>query len=107
MTNIEEFGIAAVEAQAAGRPVLAAAAGGALETVVPGETGVLVLEDDVDTMAEALRHTDFDRFCPEVIRRNSERFSTAAFQASLRAEVARVAGQEVAEPEPVLAPVGV
>ena len=42
--NVEEFGIAAVEAQASGRPVLALGAGGALETVVDGETGVLIDE---------------------------------------------------------------
>lgn len=104
MANAEEFGIAAVEAQAAGRPVLAAAAGGALETVLPGETGVLVPEDDVDAMAEALRYTDFDRFCPDLIRRNAERFSTAAFHSRLRAEVARVAGHVAPQPEPALAP---
>jgi len=101
MANAEEFGIAAVEAQAAGRPVIAAAAGGALETVLPGETGVLVPEDDVDAMAEVLRYTDFDRFEPRVIRRNAERFSTAAFQFRLRSEVDRVAGHVV--PEPALA----
>ena len=39
MTSVEEFGIAAVEAQAAGRPVIAIRAGGALETVVDGVTG--------------------------------------------------------------------
>jgi glycosyltransferase involved in cell wall biosynthesis len=100
MANVEEFGIAAVEAQAAGRPVLAAAAGGALETVIPGETGVLVPEDDVDAMAEALRYTDFDRFSPAAARLNAERFSVAAFQARLRAEVARVAGYAVPAPEP-------
>src|SRR5215207_2150746 len=42
VANVEEFGIAAVEAQAAGRPVVAPAAGGTLETVVSGKTGVLV-----------------------------------------------------------------
>ena len=40
--SVEEFGITAVEAQAAGRPVIAAAAGGALETVLDGRTGSLV-----------------------------------------------------------------
>ena len=40
--SMEEFGITAVEAQAAGRPVIAAAAGGALETVLDGRTGTLV-----------------------------------------------------------------
>jgi len=103
MANVEEFGIAAVEAQAAGRPVVAAAAGGALETVVPGETGVLVPEDDVDAMAEALRYTDFDRFNPETVRRNAERFSAQAFQSRLRAEVDRLTGHAVLEPEPALA----
>ena len=106
MANVEEFGIAAVEAQAAGRPVVASAAGGVLETVIPGETGVLVPEDDVDAMAEALRYTDFDRFCPDVIRRNAERFSTPTFQSRLRAEVARAAGQVVKRAQPALEPVG-
>jgi glycosyltransferase involved in cell wall biosynthesis len=92
LANVEEFGIAAVEAQAAGRPVVAAAAGGALETVVDGETGVHVPEGDLDAFAEALRETDFDRFDPTAIRRHAERFSTGAFRRRLRAEVTRVAG---------------
>ena len=45
--NVEEFGIAAVESQAAGRPVLAADAGGARETVLEGVTGHLLAVDDV------------------------------------------------------------
>lgn len=99
MTNVEEFGIAAVEAQAAGRPVVAAAAGGALETVIPGETGVLVPEDDVDAFAEAFRYTDFDRFSPEAAQRNAERFSVARFQRELRATVARVLERPRARPQ--------
>jgi glycosyltransferase involved in cell wall biosynthesis len=104
MTNVEEFGIAAVEAQAAGRPVVAAAAGGALETVIPGETGVLVPEDDVDAFAEAFRYTDFDRFSPAAARRNAERFSVARFHGELRATVARVLERTRRyEPLPLLA----
>jgi glycosyltransferase involved in cell wall biosynthesis len=87
--NVEEFGIAAVEAQAAGRPVLAADAGGAQETVLPGETGVLVPSGDVDTMAEALRYTDFNRFDPNRIAENAARFSTERFRAELQAVVER------------------
>lgn len=98
MTSVEEFGIAAVEAQASGRPVVAAAAGGALETVVPGETGVLVPEDDVDALAEAIRYTDFDRFSPTAARRNAERFSAPRFRAQLRAEVASAAGEQYVVP---------
>jgi glycosyltransferase involved in cell wall biosynthesis len=85
--NVEEFGIAAVEAQAAGRPVVGMAAGGLAETVVDGETGVLVPEADAAALAEALRETDFTRFDPERIRRNAERFSAEAFRRGLAAQV--------------------
>jgi len=91
MANEEEFGIAAVEAQASGRPVVAIAAGGALETVVDGETGVHVPPDDVDAFAQALRHVDFSRFDAAHCRRNAVRFSADAFRAHLQAEVARAA----------------
>lgn len=92
--NVEEFGIAAVEAQAAGRPVVGADAGGARETVVAGETGVLVPPGDVDALAEALRYTDFARFSPARIKRHADRFSTQVFQRRLLAEIARVASPE-------------
>lgn len=102
MANVEEFGIAAVEAQAAGRPVIAAAAGGALETLIPGETAVLVPEDDIDALAEAIRYIDFDRFSPAAARRNAERFAPETFQARLRAEVGVVTARqlEVGAPPP-------
>jgi glycosyltransferase involved in cell wall biosynthesis len=87
MPNVEEFGIAAVEAQAAGRPVVAVDAGGAQETVVDGVTGVLVPEGRPDALAEALRDVDFDRFDAEQVVRNARRFATPVFQERLRAEV--------------------
>jgi glycosyltransferase involved in cell wall biosynthesis len=90
--SIEEFGIAAVEAQAAGRPVIAPAVGGATETVIDGETGVLVPPDDVDAFAEAMRETDFDRFDPARLRANAERFSVPVFKERFIAEVGRLAG---------------
>jgi glycosyltransferase involved in cell wall biosynthesis len=88
--SIEEFGIAAVEAQAAGRPVIAADRGGATETVLDGETGVLVPPDDVDAFAEAMRHCDFDRFDPARLRENAERFSVPVFKERFVAEVERL-----------------
>jgi len=75
----EEFGITMVEAHAAGRPVIAAARGGALE-IVTGETGVLVSPNSVDEMAEALRATDWEGFDVAVLRANAERFSSTRFQ---------------------------
>ncbi len=83
MPNVEEFGIAAVEAQAAGRPVVAVAAGGALETVVDGETGVLAPGGDADALARVLAETDFGRFRPERIARHAHRFSREAFKRRL------------------------
>jgi glycosyltransferase involved in cell wall biosynthesis len=87
--NVEEFGIAAVEAQAAGRPVVALNRGGVRETVIPGETGVLVDGEDVAALAEALHDTDFSRFDPMTIRANAERFSPAAFRAAFSGLVNR------------------
>ena len=86
--NVEEFGIAAVEAQAAGRPVVALARGGALETVVDGLTGVLVDGEEPDGFAEVLRHTDFRGFDPVAIAAHAQRFSTPVFQERVAAAVA-------------------
>ena len=96
--NVEEFGIAAVEAQAAGRPVVALAAGGALETVVDGETGVLVADADPRAFAEAIRYTDFDRLSPERIARHAARFSTDEFRRRLVAEIERLTGAPAPAP---------
>ena len=87
--STEEFGIAAVEAQAAGRPVIAAAAGGALETVIDGETGRLVNVNDVDSFTRAIEEIDRLDFDPARAVRNAERFSVAAFQRHLAQEVER------------------
>lgn len=76
----EPFGIAPVEAMAAGKPVVAFRAGGALETVVDGTTGVLFDEQTPDALADALRRADACSFDPAVIRRNAERFSPDVFR---------------------------
>jgi glycosyltransferase involved in cell wall biosynthesis len=85
--SIEEFGITAVEAQAAGRPVIAAAAGGALETVLDGRTGLLARPDDIGSFAQAMRELDDLDFDPARAIQNAERFSVAAFQRHLSAHV--------------------
>jgi glycosyltransferase involved in cell wall biosynthesis len=91
--NVEEFGITAVEAQAAGRPVVAAGAGGALETVVDGETGVHFPPGDVDALAEIMRYSDFESFESDRIVRRAQRFSVRRFQKRLRSAVRQVAGR--------------
>jgi glycosyltransferase involved in cell wall biosynthesis len=81
--NVEEFGIAAVEAQAAGRPVVAIDAGGVRETVLDGETGVLVPDGDPEALARALRG-DLTRFDPQEIQAQAQRFRPEAFRLRLR-----------------------
>jgi glycosyltransferase involved in cell wall biosynthesis len=88
MPSIEEFGIAAVEAQASGRPVVAAAAGGALETVLDGETGRLVAPDDPAAFAAAIRELDASPTDPARAVANARRFSVEAFRRGLRSQVA-------------------
>lgn len=104
MPGKEEFGIAAVEAQAAGRPVIAAAAGGALETVIDGRTGRLARLDDVDSFVRAIDGLERMGFNPTHAVENAERFSVATFKRRLGAEVERALHGEEAQPaEPTLA----
>jgi glycosyltransferase involved in cell wall biosynthesis len=99
--GVEEFGIAAVEAQAAGRPVIAPAAGGTLETVVDGVTGIHTRSGTVDELTEILREVDFHRFTASAIVRNAERFSRRRFQQRLTEVV-----DAAASTRPARAPLG-
>ena len=85
----EDFGIAPVEAQACGRPVVAFAAGGALETVVDGVTGVLVGEQTVPSLVAALERFERLSFDAGRIRRHAVQFDATAFQRRLGALVAQ------------------
>lgn len=75
----EDFGIVPVEAQACGRPVVALARGGALDTVADGETGVLVPEPTVEAFAAGLRRAADTAWDDAGIRARAERFSRARF----------------------------
>jgi glycosyltransferase involved in cell wall biosynthesis len=75
----EDFGIVPVEAQACGRPVVALARGGALETVVDGRTGVLVDEGSPEAFAAAIRRSLERPFDAQDIRRHAEQFSRSRF----------------------------
>jgi glycosyltransferase involved in cell wall biosynthesis len=87
LPGTEDFGIVPVESQACGTPVVALNAGGARETVVDGETGVLVEGTSVEAFAGGLERamrTTLDR---AAVRRNAERFSRANFFRSFTAAV--------------------
>jgi glycosyltransferase involved in cell wall biosynthesis len=83
----EDFGIVAVEAQACGRPVVSRAQGGALETVLPRRTGILVEEPGADALAAGLRQAAAGPFDPAAIRHHAERFSRQRFASELAAVI--------------------
>jgi glycosyltransferase involved in cell wall biosynthesis len=76
----EDFGIVPVEAQACGTPVVAYGAGGALDTVAPGETGVLVAKQSAASVAAGMEAVLGGRFDAAACRRNAERFAPARFR---------------------------
>lgn len=85
----EDFGITPVEAQASGRPVIAFAGGGALETIVDGQTGIFFESQTPESLIEALKvFTDSD-FDPKLIRANALRFDAPVFRDSLKTFVER------------------
>jgi len=71
----EDFGIVPVEAQACGRPVVALARGGALETITDRETGIFFDDLTPASMAAALEGVAAAQFDPERLRANAQRFS--------------------------------
>jgi glycosyltransferase involved in cell wall biosynthesis len=83
----EDFGIVPVEAQACGRPVVAFARGGALETVIPGDTGILFDELSPASLAAALERAAATRFDVDRLRANAERFSHERHVEKMRAVV--------------------
>jgi glycosyltransferase involved in cell wall biosynthesis len=87
--GVEDFGLVPVEAMACGKPVIALGAGGVLETVVDGVTGVLFSQATPASLEQALirfeRHSA--SFNPEVIRAHALQFSTALFKTRFEAFV--------------------
>ncbi len=83
----EDFGITAIEAMSAGKPVIAYGEGGALETVVDGKTGVLFEEQSIKSLSEAVskceKLIEKGKFDPKVIRKHAEGFSKDRFQDEL------------------------
>ena len=83
--GIEDFGILPVEVQAAGKPVIALAEGGATETVIDGETGILYEDDSVEGLIEAWERADRQSWDAAACRENAERFSRPRFEREMAA----------------------
>ena len=86
--GLEDFGLAPVEAMACGKPVVAFAAGGALETVIDGVTGKLFFEQTPESLAHAVANLDPSAFDPHEIRAHAESFDVSMFKSQIRNYVA-------------------
>ena len=95
MPGEEDFGIAPLEAQACGCPVVALARGGAVEGIVPEETGVLVSQSTPEAFARAIRRALAADFDAAAIRRHAERFNRARFADEIGAIVDETAREGV------------
>lgn len=82
--NEEDFGMSAVEALAAGIPVIAYAKGGALDIVQDGETGVLFKEQTVDSLIGAMKRFETMKFLPATLHRKAKRFDKSLFAQKIR-----------------------
>ncbi|GAC1451079.1 MAG: hypothetical protein PVSMB4_10630 [Ktedonobacterales bacterium] len=89
----EDFGMAALEAQASGRPVLAYGVGGARETVVDGQTGLFFATQTVAAVEDALRRFEALRVDTTVIRQHAEYFDEEHFRRAMRRFVATVCAE--------------
>jgi glycosyltransferase involved in cell wall biosynthesis len=76
----EDFGIAPVEAQACGTPVIAFGRGGATESVIAGKTGVLFNEQTPESLMQAVITFESMTWDHAFIRQNAERFSIGQFK---------------------------
>jgi glycosyltransferase involved in cell wall biosynthesis len=83
LPGVEDFGIAPLQAQAAGRPVIARGAGGALDSVVEGETGVFFDQPTPEALATTVRAFDPDAIDPRACVQNAARFDASVFRRRL------------------------
>jgi glycosyltransferase involved in cell wall biosynthesis len=80
MPQEEDFGIVAIEAQAAGTPVIAYKAGGALDTIIEGKTGIFFEKQTVKNLIEVIRKFNKFKFTQEDLIKNAAKFSKKRFK---------------------------
>lgn len=80
----EDFGITPVEAMAAGTPVIAYQAGGALDYVIPGKTGEFFNDQGLDSLTEALEAFDSTKFDSKIIQFAAQQFSSELFRENIQ-----------------------
>lgn len=79
LPGVEDFGITPLEAMACGTPVIAFGAGGALETVIEGETGLFFTEPDAEALLKVMRVADTRKWNRPALREHARKFSRLHF----------------------------
>lgn len=79
---LEDFGIAPVESQACGTPVIAYGKGGVVDSVKDGVTGVFFDKQNIESVIDAVRRFEKMEFDPQKCRDNAERFSNEQFRSA-------------------------
>ena len=88
-TSLEDFGIAPVEAMAAGLPVIAYRGGGALDYIVDGKTGLFFNDQTVESLEKALKNLSVNEFDANEIKKFATKFSDQNFRANFDAFLAQ------------------
>ena len=79
----EDFGVTPVEAMAAGTPVIAYKAGGALDYVIPGKTGEFFAQQTAESLASTLQSFNATKYNHDDIKKHANKFSTKKFQKNI------------------------
>ena len=82
--QVEDFGITAVEAMSAGKPVIAYGEGGAAETIIPNVTGQIIEAQTWEDIGNAIIRWDPARYDSRTIRAHAETFSKERFKERFR-----------------------
>lgn len=83
-TGVEGFGIASIEAQACGTPVIAFGKGGVLETVIDNQTGIFFNEQTAESLKDAITIFEKKTFEPSKVRQNALQFSSERFEKEMK-----------------------
>jgi len=84
MPQEEDFGIVSLEAQSSGKPVIALAKGGALDTVLPNKTGLLFKSQTVDSLVQAVKQFELCKWDYRVIKAHAQKFDLKHFKSKIK-----------------------
>lgn len=90
--GVEDFGIIAIEAMAAGTPVIAFEKGGACDFIEPGKNGLFFKKQKAESLIETIKSFSMASFDPKEVSRTVEQFSEARFMEQFKDLIARTVG---------------